>query len=112
MESPNQKTKETRVEGDRCIKNTGRQVQTLNEIWGVFKPFYSKLGFPGGSAVRNPAAKAGDTDSIPRLGRSPGEGNDNTLQSSLLENPTNRGPWWATVLQFMGLQKSQTQFSD
>ena len=57
----------------------------LSEIWGVFKPFYSKLGFPGGSAVRNPPAKAGDTDSIPSLGRSPGEGNDDPFQYSLLE---------------------------
>ena len=70
----------------------------LSEIWGVFKPFYSKLGFPGGSVVRNPPAKAGDTDSIPSLGRSPGEGNDDPFQYSLLECLMDRGPWWATVL--------------
>ena len=52
----------------------------LSEIWGVFKSFYSKLGFPGGSAVRNPPAKAGDTDTIPSLGRFPGEGNDDPFQ--------------------------------
>ena len=32
-------------------------------------------GFAGGSAVENPPANAGDVDSIPGLGRSPGEGN-------------------------------------
>ena len=34
---------------------------------------------------------------IPELGRSPGEGNGNPLQYSCLENPTDRGAWWATV---------------
>ena len=37
-------------------------------------------GFPGGSVVKNPPAKAGDMGSIPGLGRSPGEGNSNPLQ--------------------------------
>ena len=55
------------------------------------------MGFPGGSAVKNPFANAGDTDSITGLGRSPGEGNGNPLQYYSLENPTVRGPWWATV---------------
>ena len=34
-----------------------------------------KLGFPGGSVVKNPPAKAGDIGWIPGSGRSPGEGN-------------------------------------
>ena len=54
-------------------------------------------GFPGGSVVKNPPASAGDTDLIPGSGRSPGEGNDNPLQYSCLENSTDRGDWWATV---------------
>ena len=37
------------------------------------------LGFPGGSLVKNPSATAGDTDSIPGSGRSPGKGNGNLL---------------------------------
>jgi len=40
------------------------------------------LGFPGGSAVKNPPSNAGDTGSILGLGRSPGEGN--MLPSSTL----------------------------
>ena len=52
---------------------------------------------PGGSVVKNPPAKAGDVDSVPGLGRSPGEGNGNPLQYSCLENPLDRGTWWATV---------------
>ena len=53
---------------------------------------------PGGSAVKNPpAGDTGDAGSIPGLGRSPG-GNGNPLQYSCLENPMDRGAWWATVL--------------
>ena len=47
--------------------------------------------------VKNSRASAGDVESIPGSGRSPGEGNDNTLRSSYLENPMDRGTWWATV---------------
>ena len=54
-------------------------------------------GFPGGSVVTNPPAKAGDEDLIPGLGRSPGIGNDNPLQYSCLGNPMDRGAKWATV---------------
>ena len=50
-------------------------------------------GFPGGSAVNNPSANAGDMGLFPALGRSPGEGNDNPLQYSFLENPMDRGAW-------------------
>ena len=52
---------------------------------------------PGGSAVRNPPANAGDMGSIPGLGRYPEEGKGNSLQYSCLGNPTHRGAWWATV---------------
>ena len=44
------------------------------------------LGFPGGSAGKESACNAGDLDSIPGLGRSPGEGNDYPQQYSGLEN--------------------------
>ena len=40
------------------------------------------LGFPGGSAVKNPPANAGDVGLIPGLGKPPGEGNGN--HSSIL----------------------------
>ena len=43
------------------------------------------------------AGDTGDVGSIPGSGRSPGEGNGNPLQYSCLENPMNRGAWWATV---------------
>ena len=43
---------------------------------------------------------------IPGLGRSPGGGYDNPLQYPCLENPMDRGAWWATV---HGVAKSQTR---
>ena len=52
------------------------------------------------TVVRNPLASAGDLGdegSIPGSGRSPAEGNGNPLQYSCLENPVDRGAWWATV---------------
>ena len=55
---------------------------------------------PGGSMVKNPPANAGDTGSVPGLGRSPGEGNGNSLQYSCLENPMDGGAWWATAYGF------------
>ena len=49
--------------------------------------------------------KIGELGLIPDLGRSPGEGNGNPLQYSCLENPMDRGTWWATV---HGVAKSRT----
>ena len=50
-----------------------------------------------------------DTDSIPGLGRSPGEGNGNPLQYSCLETSMDRGAWQAIV---HGVAKSWKQLSD
>ena len=59
--------------------------------------------------VKNPPANAGDKrimDSIPVLGRSPGEGHRNPLQYSGLKNPTDREVWQARVHR---VAKSQTE---
>ena len=58
--------------------------------------------------VKNQPANAGDTDSIPGLGRFPGEGNGNPLQCSCLENPIDRETWRSTV---HGVIESLTQLS-
>ena len=58
------------------------------------------MGFPGGSMVNYPPANARDVRdsvSIPESGRFPGGGHGNPLQFSCLENPMDRGAWWATV---------------
>ena len=50
--------------------------------------------------VKNPPANAGDArdaDSILGWGRSPGGGHGNPLEYSCLENPMDRGAWWATA---------------
>ena len=54
-------------------------------------------GFPGGTVIKNLPAQAGDVGSIPGLERSPGKENGNPLQYSCLENPMDRGAWWAAV---------------
>ena len=62
---------------------------------------------PGGSEVKGSACNVEDLGLIPGSGRSPGEGNVNPLQYSCLENPMDRGAWWATVHR---VAKSQTRF--
>ena len=47
--------------------------------------------------VKNPPASAGDAGLIRGLGRSTAGGNGNLLWYSCLENPMDRGAWWATV---------------
>ena len=54
-------------------------------------------GFPCRSVGKESAYNAGDLGLIPGSGRSPGEGNGNPLQYSCLQNPMDRGAWWATV---------------
>ena len=55
------------------------------------------MGFPAGSDAKECACSAGDPGSTPGSGRSPGERSGNPLQYSCLENPMDRGAWWATV---------------
>ena len=55
--------------------------------------------------VQNQPANTGDLGSIPESGSSPGGRNGNPLQYSCLENPVDRGAWWATE---QGVAKSQT----
>ena len=71
------------------------------------------MGFTGGSVVKNPPAnqcrRFRDMGSISGLERSPGGENDNPLQYSCLNNPMDRGAWWATV---HGVTKSWTWMSN
>ena len=66
---------------------------------------YLTIFNPGNSDSKESACNAGDLDSIPGLGRSPGEGNGHPLKHSCLENPMDRGAWQAIV---HGIAKSQT----
>ena len=62
----------------------------------------SCMPHPGGSDSKESACNVGNPGSVSGLGRSPGEGNDNPLQYSGLENSMDRGAWQATVI---GLQR-------
>ena len=58
--------------------------------------------------IKTPPADAGDirdSGSVPRLGRSPEGGHGNPLHYFYLENPKDRGAWWAIV---HGVTKSWT----
>ena len=103
------------------ITNTMTWVEfTRVLLWFIVRKIYACIYiwgggvFPGGSVIKKPPAKAGDTGDgrdvclIPGLGRSPGGGNGNPLKYSYLENSVDRGAWWATV---HGVAKSQTQLS-
>ena len=59
--------------------------------------------------VKTLAVNTGDVGSIPRSGRSPGEGNSNPLQYSYLRNSMDREAWWAMV---HGVIKGQTRLSN
>ena len=67
------------------------------------------LGFPAGSGGKESAHSVGDSSSVSRLGRSPGEGKGYPLQYSCPESPVDRGVWRATV---HGVGQSQIRLSD
>ena len=57
----------------------------------------ANIGISGGSDSKESACSLGDWGLIPGSGRSPGEGNGSSFHSSGLENPMDRGAWWAVV---------------
>ena len=70
---------------------------------------YELSHFRFGPNFKESACNPGDTRLIPGSGRSSGGGNGHPLQCSCLENPMDRGAWWATVC---GVVKSQTSLRD
>ena len=80
-------------------------------LLGMWSLLYFKIAVWGSQVtlvVKNPSANAEDARDagwIPGSGRSPGGGHGNPLQYSCLENPTDRGVWWATAYR---VEKSQT----
>ena len=65
--------------------------------------------FAGGVSSKEPACQCRRLGFDPLQGRSPGGGHGNPLQYSCLENPMDRGAWWATV---HGVSKSRTLLND
>ena len=66
-------------------------------------------GFPWWLSSKDSACKAGDSGSIPRSGRSPGEQHGYPLEYSCLQNVMDRGSWWTII---HGVAKSWTWLSD
>ena len=86
-----------------CKNPRNGKAQTTNFKLKVCVKY--KVGFSGGSDGKESACDAKDSGSVPGLGRSPVEGNGNSLQYSCLEKSMDGGAWWATV---HGVRKSQT----
>ena len=93
-----------------------RKVEAITDVLLSAQPaplplsgWYSSSGTSQVALVlKNPLFNAEDIrdmGSIPGSGRSPGGGHDNPLQYSCLDNPMDRGAWWATVHR---ISKSQT----
>ena len=68
----------------------------------------AQRGFPGGSDSKESAQITGDPGLIPGSGSSPEKQNGNPLQYACLDNPMDRGAWWATAC---GVGRSLTQLS-
>ena len=90
------------IHGNACLDSWVGKIPWRRVPTPVF------LGFPGGSDGKESACSVGDLGSVTGLGRSPGGGHSNPFQYSCLENPMDRGAWWATVHE---VAKSWTRLS-
>ena len=77
-------------------QDPARSARTTPAYKGVYL-FLNNMLLQGRSVGKESACNAGDLGSIPGVGRCSGEGNGNPLQYSCLENPMDRGVWWAIV---------------
>ena len=82
----------------------------LNSVFSILRAVrHIFRDFSGSSDYKESACNAGDRGLIPGSEKSSGKGNGNPLQYSCLENPLDRGPWWATVHE---VTKSRTRLSE
>ena len=79
---------------DTVVKHVSRAFRNRVHVL-VIAAFMAQSGLPGGSAVKNLPANAGDEGSVPGLGRSSGGGNGNPFHCSCQGNPMDRGAWRA-----------------
>ena len=96
----------------------GKSSWSINFFWSILHKYNLRLFRVYSEAsqvtqwVKNSPASTrdtGDMGSIPRWATSPGVGDGNLLQYCCLENPVDRGPWWAAV---HGVAKSWTWLSN
>ena len=82
-----------------CQLPLSKARRTKNSVvnYRVCTSIHQYRGFPDSSNDKESACSAGGLGSILVSRRSPGEGHGYPLQCSCLENPMDRGAWWATV---------------
>ena len=96
--------------GSSQLLQEGGRISLITLILQMIKRKPERLtSFPGGLDGKASAYNVGHPGSIPGSGRSPAEGNGNSLQYSCLENPMDGGTWQATV---HGVTKSRTRLSN
>ena len=76
-----------------CVRNLDQKNEYLNQNSGS----HVLTWWLSSKESTCNAGDPGDAGSIPESGRSPGGGHVNPFQYSCLENPVDRGPWWAIV---------------
>ena len=91
------------------VQDLESNISTDALVSSIWKWGWGPLCFLCSSVCKESACSAGDPHSIPGLGRSPGEGNGNSLQNPCLENLTGREAWWAAVHE---VTKSRVRMSD
>ena len=89
------------------IRKVQQSLHGLLELWIGCQ--ISRNGPALGSDAKLSTCNVGDPGSIPESGRSPKEGNGNPVHYSCLENPMDKGAWWATA---HGVLKSQTWLNE
>ena len=72
-------------------------LEVIAVICEQFNSSYSTIGLHWWISSKESACNARDAGFTPGSERSPGEGYGNPLQNSCLENPMDKGAWWATV---------------
>ena len=82
---------------ENMVSDTSVLFRNYHQHCITLHKLFLTLSFLGGSDGKESACNAGYLCSIPRSGRSPGEGNGYPLQYSCLENPMDRGVWQAAA---------------
>ena len=85
--------------GSHRVRHDWSNLAAAAAAWNVRASLVAQL-------VKNLPANAGDLVSIPGSGKSPGEGNGNSLQYSCLENPMDRGAWQAAAHEVEGVRRN------
>ena len=89
-----------------CLLGCSRRKEKRCRNFKSYETFCLSCRFPDGSDGKESDCNAGNPGSITRPGRSLGEGNGNPLQYCL-ENPIDRGAWWAIIHEFTELDTTE-----